>query len=129
MIAVGKYLSAVPDTALDKLRELTSEKIARRAPKFGAWLIDTLDDERVRRLRSATGIPREPDMPSLDMFAWSAAEVGDAIIAASVLTEVVVDPTMRAFLRRVNGIVVALAAHRLARIDVTREVQRNNLAD
>jgi hypothetical protein len=118
-IPIGQYLSSVPDAALDRLHALANEKIVSVAPRFAAWILDTVDEERVRRIRTETGTPREPAMPSLNMGLWSDTEVAEALIAANVTVSVVVDPAAREFMDRVNLIVVAEAAHRLERSDLT----------
>jgi hypothetical protein len=112
-IPIGQYLSSVPDHALDRLHALANEKIAFVAPRFAAWILDTVDEERVRRIRTETGTPREPAMPSLNMGPWSASEVGEALIAANVTASVVVDPAAREFMGKVSLVVVVEAAHRL----------------
>lgn len=120
-VRIGGYLVGIPDAALDRLRALIDEKFIPRAPRFAAWMLDLIDDEALRRCRSMIGPPREPSMPTLDHARWTNAEVGEAIVVANVLPEVVTDNAARAFASRVNSVLIALASSRLERSDLTRE--------
>ncbi|MFN7315263.1 MAG: hypothetical protein ACK5Q4_09685 [Phycisphaerae bacterium] len=118
---VGTYLVGIPDDALARLRVLIDSKVVLRAPRFAAWMLDLIDDEALRRCRSMIGPPREPSMPTLDHARWTNAEIGEAIVVANVLSEVVTDNAARAFASRVNSVLIALASSRLERSDLTNE--------
>jgi hypothetical protein len=113
---VGTYLVGIPDDALARLRVLIDSKVVLRAPRFAAWMLDLIDDEALRRCRSMIGPPRE-----LDHARWTNAEIGEAIVVANVLSEVVTDNAARAFASRVNSVLIALASSRLERSDLTNE--------
>lgn len=119
-IPIGLYPFSISDDALDRLHELAKTKIVPAAPRFGAWVMDAVDEERMRRLRTVTSIPREPSMPDLDTTAWSGAELGEALIAGNVTAAVVIDPAAREFMDRVFMVIVVEAAHRLERSDLTK---------
>lgn len=118
-VRVGGYLVGIPDEALDRLRDYTNAKIVPRAPRFAAWLLDRIDDEALRRCRTLSGPPREPSMPTIEPERWSDVEVAESLVVANVASVALVDPAARTFLERVNTVVVALAAHRLRRSDLT----------
>jgi len=82
-------------------------------------LLDAIDDEAIRRCRTRVGPPREPSMPTIEPERWSDTEVAEALVTSNVATAVVSDPAARTFMERVNTVVVALAAHRLRRSDLT----------
>lgn len=119
-VRIGGYLVGIPDDALDRLRALIDEKFVPRAPRFAAMLLDAIDDEAIRRCRTRVGPPREPSMPTIEPERWSDTEVAEALVTSNVATAVVSDPAARTFMERVNTVVVALAAHRLRRSDLTK---------
>lgn len=113
---VRAYPTGIPDAALERLRVLADTKVVPRAPRFGAWLLDVIDDETSRRLRSR---PQEPSIPVLPL-SWSNTEVGEAIVVGRAIEGATRDGNSRAFLSRVNACIVALAARRLERSDLTK---------
>jgi hypothetical protein len=123
-IPLDLYPTSIPDDALDRLRHLATTRIVPRAPRFGAWVEDFVDGELVRRIRTETGVPREPAMPALDTSAWSGAELGEALVAGNMAANVTIDPTARQFMERVFLIIVAESAHRLKRVDLRKERTR-----
>jgi hypothetical protein len=114
-VRIRAYPTGIPDAALERLRVLADTKVVPRAPRFGAWLLDLIDDETSRRLRSR---PQEPSMPVLPP-SWSNAELGEALVVGRAIEGATKDGNSRAFLARVNACIAALAAHRLERSDST----------
>jgi hypothetical protein len=119
-VRIGGYLVGIPDDALERLRVLIDEKFVPRAPRFAAMLLDVIDDEAIRRCRTRVGPPREPSMPTIEPERWSDAEVAEALVTSNVARSAVSDPAARTFMERVNACIVALAAHRLERSDLTK---------
>lgn len=119
MIRVGRYLTSVPDDALDRIAAFSKKRLTSRAPRLAAWFDDLITDERSRRLRSdLKGRRHEPDMPMLPTT-WTNTEVGEALTCIFAVRASAADPSADRFLQRVTVILVALAARRLERSDLT----------
>ncbi|MGE3107323.1 MAG: hypothetical protein AB7G11_13995 [Phycisphaerales bacterium] len=123
-ILIGAYPTSIPDDALDRLRVLVERKAVPRAPRLAAWLLDLIDEERIRRVRTGLGTPREPAMPELPGLAWTDAEIGEALVVGRVIEHATTDRVARAFVGRANLVIVTLAAQRLARRDLTNSERR-----
>ena len=115
-LVIRFYPPRINDEALDNLRSLALT-LADRAPRFTTWLVEFCDEETRRRIQSQVGDLRERDLPQIDCTTWSNSDIGLAVVAITILSMSVSDPTVGEFLDRLCMFFSRYAAHRLGAYD------------
>ena len=115
-ISVRFYPPRIDDEALDSLRSLALT-LADRAPRFTTWLVEFCDEETRRRIRAAIDDLRECDLPQIDIAEWSNADIGEAVVAVTILSMSLSDASVGEFLDRLCMFFGRYAAHRLGAYD------------
>jgi hypothetical protein len=115
-ITVSYMLTRMTNEELETLRDGTNEELGDEATVFSDWVSAVVNDELARRHEQTVDIFREPTYPHLPAMRWSGADLGDALVAANILSYSLDDTEPGNFIDKVVMALSAICRSRLSKL-------------